>query len=247
MKFMQMISAVAGISSSAAIYSFKALQAKELVDCHECHMKRLPKAKELPLYKEDGFSVECDKQTKLPLLSEISGVRQQIFGLGSYLSGFREEVAHIYETGIAHTQSSYNYITSEENTIPRILAITSGGITGYILTRKRGLFKKLVFISVGTGLVFTAFYPALTKEYALTGWEYVKHNTNNALEKYGGYDTKKLAEETNEKVELIKSTLKLEGLTNKFKYWFEENKEKVKKPSNEVTNGNKTKGQEISS
>lgn len=49
-----------------------------------------------------------------------------------------------------------------------------------------GVFKKLVYTSTGTGLVFSAFYPALAKEYASTGWEHTKAHTFNTLEKYGG-------------------------------------------------------------
>lgn len=44
-----------------------------------------------------------------------------------------------------------------------------------------------------------------------------------------GYDAKKISEDANQKLEQIKSTLKLEGLTTNMKEWFEANKEKASK------------------
>ncbi|XP_015906961.1 MICOS complex subunit MIC27 [Parasteatoda tepidariorum] len=224
----KVIGLFAGISSSVALYSFNSLQAKEMIDCHDCRMKRLPKAHELPLYdKNEDMCLEYDGKTKLPLISEISGVRQQLSGLASYLNVFKDQVVHVYETGIAHSQSSYDYLTSEENKTTRILAICSGGLLGLLLARKRGIFKKIIYTSTGTGLVFSAFYPSLAMDYASTGWEHTKTYTFDALEKYGGYDTQKLSNDYNEKVEAIKSTLKLEGVMDQLKEWFDKNKEKV--------------------
>lgn len=44
-----------------------------------------------------------------------------------------------------------------------------------------------------------------------------------------GYDAKKISEDANQKLETIKSTLKLESVTDKMKDWFESNKEKAAK------------------
>ncbi|GFT97214.1 MICOS complex subunit [Nephila pilipes] len=240
------LSKVISVGTVAVTYSLSnSLKAKVLVDCHECNLKRLPKAKELPLYEkdEDNFTVEYDEQLKIPLISEISGLRVQVSGVASYLNTFKDQAVHIYETGIAHSQSTYDYIISEENRIPRILAIFSGGLLGIIFARRGGYIKKAFYGSIGSGLVCTAFYPSQSKEYFIDGFEFTKHHVSEALEKYGGYDTQKLAEKTNEKIEYVKNTLNIEDLSKTMTEWFEKNKDAVSKTLNNVT-GNNPKNEE---
>lgn len=240
------LSKIITFGTVAATYSFSnSLKAKVLVDCHECNMKRLPKARELPLYEKDeeNYTVEYDEQLKIPLTSEISGIRVQVSGIASYLNTFKEQAVHIYETGIAHSQSTYDYIISEENRIPRILAIFSGGLLGIIFARKGGYFKKAFYGTVGSGIVCTAFYPSESMDYFIDGFEFTKHHVSEALEKYGGYDTQKLAEKTNEKIEYVKNTLNIEDLSKTMKEWFEKNKETVSKTLNNVS-GNNPKSKE---
>lgn len=221
-----------------AAYSFSNnLMAKEMIDCHECRVKRLPKAKELPLYDktEENFTVEYDQHSKMRLVSEISKIRVQLSEIMSYLNVIKKEAVHIYETGVAHSHSTYDYITSEENRIPRVLIITSGGLAGIIFARRGGYIKKAFYGSLGAGLVFSAFYPSIAKEYVSSGLEYSKQHTMNILEKYGGYDTKKIAEEANTKVEYVKNTLKIEGLTNSVNEWLDKKKEAVSKSLSSIS------------
>lgn len=49
-----------------------------------------------------------------------------------------------------------------------------------------GIIKKVFYTSLGTGAVFYIFYPSISKEYALAGWNASKGQINNALTKYGG-------------------------------------------------------------
>ncbi|XP_055926208.1 uncharacterized protein LOC129958064 isoform X1 [Argiope bruennichi] len=242
----KVINAGACIGSVTALYSVSHnVTAKAMVDCHECNMKRLPKARELPLYdkNDEDFTVEYDEKSKMPLINEISVVRVQLSGIASYLNVVKDQAVHIYETGVAHSKGTYDYIISEENKIPRILAIFSGGLLGIIFARKGGYFKKTLYFTVGSGLVCTAFYPAESKDYFVNGFEFTKHHTFNALEKYAGYDAQKLTEKTNEKIDYVKNTLKVEGLTNTLKEWFEKNKETVSKTLSNVT-GTSSKGTE---
>ncbi|KAG8188970.1 hypothetical protein JTE90_010062 [Oedothorax gibbosus] len=227
------------VGSIATIYSLSNSVKAEESACHDCKRlgKRLPKARELPIYckKEDDVVIEYDKKSELPLLNEISVVRMQISGVLTYLDVFKEKAVHVYETGIAHSQSSLDYMTSEENQIPRIITITSAGLLGILLARKGGYFKKAFYGSIGSGIAFSAFYPSTAKEYFSSAFDYTKHHTTNALEQYGGYDAKKISEDASQQIEVIKKTLMLEGVTNKMKEWFEANKEKASKTLKEAT------------
>ena len=214
MLFSKVTKVVAGFGSAALILSSQKLQAKDLVACHDCHMKRLPKAKELPVYKKDEYVTEYDEKSTLPLISEISTVRKKLFEYATYVTMVQEKAVHIYETGVAHSKNTFDYLKDEENKVQRILIIASGGLVGLLFARKRGIFKKVLYTSLGTGITFSAFYPSISKEYALIGWNASKDQINFVLTKYGGYDTDKIAKEANAQLEYVKSTMKFESLLN---------------------------------
>lgn len=216
--------------SAAVLVSSQSLLAQDMVPCHECRMKRLPKANELPLYdKKEDLTVEYDSKSTLPLISEISSVRKQVFQYASYIQMFQDKAVNVYETGVAHSKSTFDYLKDEENKVQRIIIIASGGLVGLIYGRKGGIFKKILYTSIGTGAVFSVFYPSISKEYAVTGWNTAKFHVNNAVVKYGGYDTDKMVEETNAKIEYIKSVMQFEKLMTTLNEMFYKNKDKLSK------------------
>ncbi|XP_035227679.1 uncharacterized protein LOC118199914 isoform X2 [Stegodyphus dumicola] len=211
---------IACIGTVAAMSTEK-LQAKELVPCHECHMKRLPKASELPLYDKRGDqNMECVQVAEMSLVSEISIIRKQMTDYIAYFDSFRKKALNVYETGLAHSQSTFDYLKSEENKISRVMLIASGGLLGFIAARRGGIFRKIFYSSAGSAIIFSAFYPSLTKEYLLVSIDYTKNQTSSILEKYGGYDTKKIAEEANAKVDYLKSVMMYESLMAKLNELF---------------------------
>lgn len=230
MMFLSKVVKTATCCGTAAVIFFPTkLQAKELVACHECHMKRLPKARELPLYEKDDLSAEYDEGSSLPLVSEISSVRKQISKYTTYFNLFQDRAVHIYETGVAHSKSTLDYLKDEENKVQRAMFIASGGLIGLLYARKRGMFKKVVYTTLGTGFTFSVFYPSVSKEYIQAGWKTSTSQINDALVNYGGFDTDKMAKEANEKLEYVKSAMKFEGLMAKFNEMFHRNKEAASK------------------
>lgn len=49
-----------------------------------------------------------------------------------------------------------------------------------------GIIKKVFYTSLGTGAVFYVFYPSVSTEYALAGWNASKGQINSVLANYGG-------------------------------------------------------------
>ncbi|XP_054721922.1 uncharacterized protein LOC129231588 [Uloborus diversus] len=228
----QITCVAAGMGSAVAFVTTQKLQAKDMVACHECRMKRLPKARELPIYdKNENLSIEYDETSVPPMMSGISSLRQQLVKYGSYLDVAKEEAVHIYETGVAHSQSSFEYLKDEENKIARIAIIGSGGLIGYLYARRGGIIKKLLMPCIGVGAMFSIFYPSIAKTYAVNGFEFTKHHVDNALSQYGGYDTGKMAEDTNAKLEQLKKFMKYEGLLEKLKNMFNNSTNASKKTS----------------
>jgi len=230
---------VSGLGGALLILSYPNVQARELISCHDCRMKRLPKAKELPLYdKTDDYVSEYDENSSLPLISQISTVRKEVFKYASYINVAQEQAVHFYETGVAHSKSTFDYLKEEENKVQRILIIISGGLAGLLIARKRGIFKKVLYTSFGTGITFSAFYPAISKKYIITGWNTSKEQLDDILSKYGGYDTSKFSEEVNKAVESVKSTMMLENLTKLLNENFYKKKEPKKDNESEATQSN---------
>lgn len=216
MYFSQMVKAAAIFGSATAVACSQNVHAKDLIACHDCHMRRLPKAKELPLYEKKDFDSDFSDKP-LPLISEISSLRKTISQYTSYIVIFQERAAQVYNTGVAHSKSTYEYLKNEENKVQRVLIISSGGLIGLVYARKGSLLKKTAYGSLGTGVIFSVFYPDVSKEYLQSGWTNTKQLINNILVKYGGYDTDKMAEEVDAKLELIKSAMKIETIMMKLK------------------------------
>ena len=62
-----------------------------------------------------------------------------------------------------------DYLNEEDNKIPRVGAIAIGGLAGLIFGLRGGLFKKLIFTSVGAGGVASLCYPKEAEIYAQKG------------------------------------------------------------------------------
>lgn len=240
--FSKVAKVMACFGSTALIMSSQNVQAKELVACHDCHMKRLPKARELPIYdkKDEDYICEYDGKSTLPLISEISVARKKVFEYGSYVNMIQEQAVHMYETGVAHSKGTFDYLKTEENKVQRVLVIAFGGLVGLSFARKRGIFKKIFYTSLGTGAIFYVFYPSISKEYALAGWKISKDQINTLLTKYGGYNTDKIAEDANERIEYVKSLMKFESamkiLNEKF---YKKDKELKDSKSGDAADNNK--------
>lgn len=219
-----------------AVFPYQKVNAKETTPCHACHVKKLPKANQLPLYEDDNDYSKIEFVAHNPgrLEQQISIVRKQVEHYASSLADIGAYSRHVYETGLAHSKSSYDYLTENENTIPRMLAIASGGAVGLLFAARGGIFKRLVYISAGLGAVSSVLYPTLAKEYVFTGYNIIKDNANNALVSYGGVDTEKISSEAKEKIESLKSTMKFESTLAKLNEMF--HKKQQKSASKDETN-----------
>jgi len=140
---------------------------------------------ELPIY--DDLAAEEGVEYQLPppgaLQQSVGEVRNSV---ADFFGQFRETydyVRHVYDTGVAHTAGTLDYLQDETNLVPRATAITVGGLTGLLLAalRRRGLVKRLLYTSVGLAVPTAICYPAQT-EYLTT--EYARWASGEAA-KYG--------------------------------------------------------------
>lgn len=182
--------------------------------CHECSMKRLPKARELPLYdvSDDKIEFELAEQPKSSLEEAISITRRTATKYIGVLDDGRKRAVEVYHTGIAHSKSTYDYITEEGNVVPRSIAIASGGLVGLLLGIRGGKFKKIVYISLGAGAVASACYPSQAKEYASKGYGIVSEQTIKLGKDYAGYDLNNVTSDVKEKLGSLSLSEKVASL-----------------------------------
>lgn len=62
-----------------------------------------------------------------------------------------------------------DYLNEKDNTIPRVGAIAVGGMAGAIFGIRRGFFRKLIYMSIGSGTMASICYPREAEMYAQHG------------------------------------------------------------------------------
>ncbi|XP_068218058.1 fap1 adhesin-like isoform X2 [Palaemon carinicauda] len=162
---------------------------------------RMIRPSELPIYEEpeEVLDFEYHGRERTSLEETVGAVRGEIEGVFEATRSTRERVVHICETGKAHTMASVDmiknlqllqvtidYISDEENMLPRVGAITIGGLAGLVLgaRKKGGLAKKAFYTSAGITATASMCYPrqayqisqqayGTAKEYANIGYNFV--------------------------------------------------------------------------
>ncbi|XP_069938009.1 microtubule-associated protein futsch isoform X2 [Cherax quadricarinatus] len=149
---------------------------------------RMVRPSDLPIYEEpkEVLDFEFHGKERTALEENIGVVRKEIEKMLEATHSVRERALHVYETGKAHTMVTVDYITDEENILPRAGAITVGGLAGLVIgARKRGgFFKKVLYTSTGVVGAASLCYPRQAyhisqqvfgnvKDYATIGYNFI--------------------------------------------------------------------------
>ncbi|OQR72803.1 hypothetical protein BIW11_10151 [Tropilaelaps mercedesae] len=150
-----------------------------------CIGKKMFKPQELPLYgcPECPSKFEVVESTPGQIESAVKEVRIVLMPTLVAVKKVSDRGMEIVDTAVAHTKSSWAYVTSEGNTTVRGIAILSGGLAGMIIAR-RGFLRKLILGSAGAGLVAANLYPQEYNKYKTEAREMVCGTVKNST----GYD-----------------------------------------------------------
>ncbi|XP_071854315.1 MICOS complex subunit MIC26-like [Apostichopus japonicus] len=109
--------------------------------------KVLVRPKDLPLYSEDKleWEVQVEERENNALEEGISVVRQQIWKLSDACQGAVDTTKTVYNKVEKTTTDVVTYIKTEEGFFPRAGVIGLAGLTGIVLARKGGIFRKLIY------------------------------------------------------------------------------------------------------
>lgn len=93
-----------------------------------------------------------------------------------------------YEHGIGKSKQLYEKLTDEKEQTTKIVAIASGAVIGMALSRRKGLFKKGLYIGVLGGSVAAFCYPKAAKEYFDIACYITKNKIPPVVKDYTGID-----------------------------------------------------------
>ncbi|XP_077487782.1 MICOS complex subunit 26/27 [Amblyomma americanum] len=159
-----------------------------------CRGKKLKKPSELSIYDCASDNVEYELVEEPPGQVE-NGVHYVRTSLSPYYSAVEsasERFGDIYTTAVEHSKSSYEYVTREENTVARAMAISLGGLAGIILGARGGMFKKLIYGTVGATAAAAACYPKEAKQFSQDYLVVARNEIAAAVKQATGHDLKDL-------------------------------------------------------
>ncbi|XP_055328527.1 MICOS complex subunit MIC27-like [Paramacrobiotus metropolitanus] len=143
------------------------------------------KVTDLPVYEEQApvsqqaYFVEPTPPSFLE--QQISQVRQAVASvLPEGSEKVRERVSDIYATGKAHSQSTLDMLRDDARVLPRALAISAGGLIGFLAAYRRGVFRKLLYTGIGLGAAAAVCYPKASRELASAAY----YQTKDVLKKF---------------------------------------------------------------
>ncbi|XP_050026549.2 MICOS complex subunit MIC27 isoform X1 [Dermacentor andersoni] len=155
-----------------------------------CRGKKLKKPSELPLYSCPSENVEYELVEEPPgqVENAVHYVRTSLSPYYSAVESASERVGDLYTTAIEHSKSSYEYVTREENMVSRAMAISLGGLTGIVLGARGGIFKKLIYGSVGATAAAAACYPKEARKFSQDYLVVARDQAAAAVKQVTGHD-----------------------------------------------------------
>ncbi|XP_018026478.1 MICOS complex subunit Mic27-like isoform X1 [Hyalella azteca] len=135
---------------------------------------------QLPIYDDpdDLYDISYEVSGKGQLQEGVEMVRKELSGAVDATKELRDQVNHIYQTGIAHTAATVftlmeefpldrqlAYLREDENIVQRSGAIAAGGVLGLLLGARGRFFRKLIYASGGAGGTAGILYPQHSKQY----------------------------------------------------------------------------------
>lgn len=133
------------------------------------------KPRDLPIYSDDSAvsQYELVPYETSSLQQYVSVVRTQIWKLSDGCQGAIEKTKSVYHSTEKTTKDIVEFIKTEENLAPRAGIIGLAGLSGLVLARKGGIFKKLFYTGTLTAGAASLCYPYQAVRIAKSEWQWV--------------------------------------------------------------------------
>ena len=123
--------------------------------------------------------------------SGLRATREALAPSYDFTANSVNKVRDTINTGLAHTKSVYDRISDEDgSSADKAVAIVAGGLIGLTIAsiRRRGFFKRLLYISAGSGALTAACYPKQTNEIVEISSYIARKKGPELVKEYTGYD-----------------------------------------------------------
>ncbi|CAG2114551.1 unnamed protein product [Medioppia subpectinata] len=157
--------------------------------CQSKANKKLIKISDLPIYGNPY--PKCDRIVSEELgyiETGVRAVRQEITPYVDIAIKSSQRLQQILNTSYEHSKSTYEYISSEGNTVAKAAVITGGGLLGLLIASRKGFFKKVFYTTAGLTAGSAACYPTEAKELSQIGFFIVKTKGPEIIKEYTGVD-----------------------------------------------------------
>ena len=138
--------------------------------------KKLVKATDLPLHGNPYPPKDVVENQEVGMLeAKVRSLRTMLQPYVSPIASAYEKTNDVISIGFAHSQSSLQRLAENQSSVLNAILISSAGLLGFGLARRRGTFKRLLFGSVFFGGAMCACYPKEAEEKAQLLW-YIAQN-----------------------------------------------------------------------
>ncbi|XP_044750540.1 MICOS complex subunit MIC27 isoform X4 [Coccinella septempunctata] len=131
------------------------------------------KPSELPIYSPDIPVPQCIEERPTWfgnfLQAKVSSLRQLIDTVVHEAKAYENVAEDYIKDGVDKADGALTYLRQENNTVPKVGAIAIGGLTGLILSLRKGFFKRTLYTAAGATVMTAICYPKQTSEYSQIG------------------------------------------------------------------------------
>ncbi|XP_022101520.1 MICOS complex subunit MIC27-like isoform X2 [Acanthaster planci] len=165
--------------------------------------------KELPIYDEPGSKAEYRLEpldTTGYVYQAVSIVRQNVWRFSGSIQGAVNKTKQAYRYAEQAEKDIIAYIKTEEGFFPRVTAIALAGLTGVVLARKGGVFRKVLYSGALMSATASICYPYQAVEITKAEYQALRGFWNDSIgggitgrvmEKMSQGDSKKKDAESN--------------------------------------------------
>ncbi|KOX75213.1 Apolipoprotein O-like [Melipona quadrifasciata] len=156
---------------------------------NETQGKKLIKPSELPIYSIDDNGVEHPSIVE----KKIREIRQSVTAVKVVLDGVFLDISNTFKY-LDNIKFAVDYLQDEANLIPRIGAVGIGGLSGLVLSLRRGIPTKLVATTAGASIVGCICFPKEAQQVANTLGHYRNITFNFIFGVFGRFQESNLSD-----------------------------------------------------
>jgi len=160
-------------------FNMRSMQAQE----NKTDQRRIYTISEIPFHPTASKSpTPVDVYPRDQYELKIGEIRQSVTDL---IISFQEPYEKLQDTlsiGKAHTEATIEYIQHEENQVIKLITVAVSSSAGYILGRRRSIFRGVIYASVLGGSMLSLCYPKEAVATSVQAWDAVKDMYKSAWE-----------------------------------------------------------------